>query len=381
MFQILITTLIAYVVTFLAMPVIILIADKKKLYDVPDRRKLHTQPIASLGGIGVFLGFIFGNLVGVDYSGQGQFQYLFAAAFLIFFIGLKDDIIALSATKKFLAQTIAAALIVQMAGIRITSFYGIGGFETLEPSLSVPLTYITIILIINAYNLIDGIDGLAGSLGLLSSLLFGTYFYFAGLPAYAAFAFALSGSLMAFLIFNYHPAKIFMGDSGSLLVGLVLAVLSLKFISVATSPESVLPLGSAVALGISVLILPLADTIRVFTIRMLRGRSPFSPDRNHVHHLLIDRGFSHSTATFICVTVNIVLIAAAYLLRGIGNTWIIAGLFFICFMSMGLLHLTHPGRRIIVTPRYSGEAPGLRSVSSKVINIDSKEELRSGNAQ
>jgi UDP-N-acetylmuramyl pentapeptide phosphotransferase/UDP-N-acetylglucosamine-1-phosphate transferase len=215
----------------------------------------------------------------------------------------------------------------------------------------------------------------------LSSLLFGTYFYFAGLPAYAAFAFALSGSLMAFLIFNSHPAKIFMGDSGSLLVGLVLAVLSLKFISVATSPESVLPLGSAVALGISVLILPLADTIRVFTIRMLRGRSPFSPDRNHVHHLLIDRGFSHSTATFICVTVNIVLIAAAYLLRGIGNTWIIAGLFFICFMSMGLLHLTHPGRRIIVTPRYSGEAPGLRSVSSKVINIDSKEELRSGNAQ
>ncbi|MFV0606955.1 MAG: glycosyltransferase family 4 protein [Niabella sp.] len=378
MLEILITAIISFVVAFLAIPVVIQIADKKKLYDIPDERKLHSHAIASLGGIGIFLGFAFSSLLTLNIASHQEFQYFLAASFIIFFIGLKDDLVLLSATKKFIAQIAAAAIIIHLGGIQIESFYGLGGMEELDSMIGIPLTYITIILIMNAFNLIDGIDGLAGSLGLIVTLLGGTYFYFSNMFDYAAFSFAMAASLLAFLIFNFNPAKIFMGDSGSLLIGTIASILVLKFINVAGSPQAALPIASALAIGISAIIIPLVDTIRVFAIRIVKGRSPFSPDRNHVHHLLLDKGLGHSTVTITCVAATILLVITTYLTRFFGNTFLVIALFGTCFITLGYLYFTLPKRKMVIHRQYlvnKAREERLRT-QSKVINLTTKEEMQ-----
>ncbi len=372
--QLLVTAIISFIVAFLAIPVIIHIADKKKLYDIPDERKLHKHTIASLGGIGVFIAIVFSCLVSADFQSFPEFQYFFASMFIIFFIGLRDDIIALSAFKKFVAQIIAAGIIIHFGGIRIESLYGLFGVDELVPMYSIPLTYITMILVINAFNLIDGIDGLAGGLGLMVSLLLGTYFGFAGLAAYAALSFSLSAALLAFLIFNFHPAKIFMGDCGSLLVGLICSVLVLKFINTASSPAAVLPIPSATVIGISLILIPLVDTIRVFSIRILKGRSPFSPDRNHIHHILLDKGLSHSAITLICVSVNITVIAAVYFAKGSNDTLMLITMFAFSFVIIGLLYSTLSRRKLVMQRQIISDLQAKRA-TSKVIDLSTKQPL------
>ena len=380
MLQILLTTAVSFIVAFLAIPVVILIADRKKLYDIPDERKLHKHTIASLGGVGIFLAVIFSSLLTVDFHLYPEFQFFFAALLIIFFIGLKDDIIALSATKKFIVQIIAAGIIIHLGGIKIDSLYGMFGVGVIEPMYGVPLTYIVIILIMNAYNLIDGIDGLAAGLGLVFSLLLGAYFFMADLPAYAVLAFSLAAALMAFLIFNFHPAKIFMGDSGSLLIGTIAAILVLKFINVASNPASVLPIQSAAAIGISLLLIPLVDTIRVFSIRILKGRSPFSPDRNHVHHILYDKGLSHAHITLICVFASIVIAGSVYFWRAAGNTTLLLSSFAFSFAAIGVLYFTLPRRKLVAQRQIISQLQA-RKKASKVIDLNTKQELAAEKVQ
>src|SRR4029453_16934176 len=178
--------------------------------------KIHHSPIPSLGGLGIFAGFVMASLLTISFGGAPEFQYFIAAALVIFFLGLKDDILVISPIKKFIGQVLAAFLIVYKGGIQIKSMYGFLGIHELPEMFSLLLTYLTIIVIINSFNLIDGIDGLAGSLGLMAAAIFGFYFLKVNNLPYAVLAFALAGSLIAFLIFNFQPAKIFMGDSGSM---------------------------------------------------------------------------------------------------------------------------------------------------------------------
>jgi UDP-GlcNAc:undecaprenyl-phosphate/decaprenyl-phosphate GlcNAc-1-phosphate transferase len=337
MLNVLLTASFSFMITFLAIPVIIRIAEQKKLYDLPDERKLHTKPIASLGGIGIYVGFFLACLLSISLSLNPEFQYFFAAAMVIFFLGFKDDIVILSATKKFLGQLGAAAIIIHMAGVRITSMHGLFGITELPAAFSLALSYITIIVIINAFNLIDGVDGLAATLGLLTMCVFGGYFYMVNMPAYSILSFSLAGSLIAFLIFNYHPAKIFMGDSGSLLLGLVNAILVIKFITVADSGTVIYPIQSAVAVGFSILMVPLFDTLRVFSIRIFHGRSPFSPDRNHIHHMLLDRGMDHKLVTFSCLLLNMGFISIAYFGRYMGPTYVMLAILSSSLIILGLV--------------------------------------------
>ncbi len=371
MFDVLLTASIAFVITFLAIPVIIGISIQKKLYDLPDARKLHTRPISSLGGVGIFGGFFLASLLGISLQLAPEIQYLFAAATVVFFLGLKDDIVVLSATKKFIGQVAAAAIIIHLAGIRITSMHGLFGITDLPPAFGLALSYITIIVVTNAYNLIDGVDGLAGTLGLLTTTVFGTYFLFAGMPAYTMLAFALGGSLLAFLIFNFNPAKIFMGDTGSLLLGLINAVLAIKFLSVADSPVG-FPVESAVAVCFSILMVPLADTLRVFTIRIFHGRSPFSPDRNHIHHLLMDRGLRDKYVPLCCLLLNIALIAIAYTTRGMGPTYSLMTIISIAaILLFGLVMLKKPLSRQVPVPHQATLEPSVTPLT-KVVSINTE---------
>jgi UDP-N-acetylmuramyl pentapeptide phosphotransferase/UDP-N-acetylglucosamine-1-phosphate transferase len=369
MLNVFLTASVSFLITFLVIPVIIRIAEQKKLYDLPDERKLHNRPIASLGGIGIFGGFYLASLLSIKGADNPEFQYFFAAITVIFFLGIKDDLVILSATKKFLGQVIAAAILIHLGGLRIDSMHGLFGITALPEAFSIALSYISIIVITNAFNLIDGIDGLAGTLGLLTMSLFGAYFYLADMPAYALFACAMAGSLVAFLIFNYNPAKIFMGDSGSLILGLINAVLVIKFITVADNPLQSFHLESSVAIGFSILMLPLADTLRVFSIRIFQGRSPFSPDRNHIHHLLLDRGMNVKFITLSCLLLNMLFITTAYFGRSMGPSYTMLIIALMCFAFLGILLYHKPIRRMMVPQPLQGNLDKRNRNVSKVVSI------------
>ena len=365
--DVLLTAAVSFIITFLAIPIILQVAEKKNLYDIPDERKLHTRPVASLGGVGIFAGFLLASLLSIQGYLNPEFQYFFAAALVIFFLGLKDDLMILSASKKFIGQIIAASILIHLGGIRLDSMHGLFGFEFVSEGFGLALSYLTVIVVINSFNLIDGVDGLATSLGILSMLVFGIYFFFVNQQAYSLLSFSMAGSLVAFMIFNHQPAKIFMGDSGSLMIGLVNSILVIKFINVANSPLVALPVQSAVAIGFSILIVPLLDTLRVFSIRIIKGRSPFTPDRNHVHHLLLDRGLSHAAVTFTCVIINIGFILLAYLGRSLGPNYLLLIMLTLSFSGFGMLYYTRPRRKMVIAIRSNG-ATALKT-ASKVVTL------------
>jgi UDP-GlcNAc:undecaprenyl-phosphate/decaprenyl-phosphate GlcNAc-1-phosphate transferase len=342
MFDVLLSLSISFTITFLAIPVIINVAEMKKLFDMPDSRKIHQVAITPLGGIGIFAGFVFGCLLTINFKYSSEFQYFIAAAMVIFFLGLKDDILVLSPIKKFIGQVLAAFLIIYYGRIQIRSMHGFFGIHELPEMFSLLITYFSVIVIINSFNLIDGVDGLAGTLGLMSSALFGIYFMSSGMEPYYVLAFSLCGSLLAFLIFNFQPAKIFMGDTGSLLIGVVNAILVLKFIDPGEGPLSVNPIISSPAIGFTILMMPLLDTLRVFAIRIFKRRSPFSPDRNHIHHLLLDRGLSHRTITLLLVAINASMVVFVYLARSLGCTILILSVIALFFTFIAVAYYSRP---------------------------------------
>ncbi|HEY6955210.1 MAG TPA: MraY family glycosyltransferase [Flavisolibacter sp.] len=374
MLNVILTGSVSFIITFLAIPAIMRVADEKKLFDLPDQRKLHRNAIASLGGVGIFLGFFLSSLLTIKGEARPEIQYCYASGMVVFFLGLKDDILVISALKKFLGQLAAAAIVIHLAGIRIESMHGVFGLGTLPLSLSYLLSYITIIVVVNAYNLIDGVDGLAGSLGVLTTSIFGVYFFWANMPVYSLLAFGMTGSLLAFLVFNFNPAKIFMGDSGSLLLGLVNAILVMKFIKVADAPGAVVPITSAVAVGFSILVVPLLDTLRVFSMRIAKGRSPFVPDRNHIHHLLLDRGLNHRNVTVSCVGLNISFVVMAYFGRDLGSTTLLLIMFATSAAVVGLLMLVKRTSSTLVissTFQHLNSEPVLQP-TTKVVPISSE---------
>jgi UDP-GlcNAc:undecaprenyl-phosphate/decaprenyl-phosphate GlcNAc-1-phosphate transferase len=347
--NVLLSSGLAFLITFFAIPVIIQVAKDKKLFDEPDERKVHKNVIPTLGGLGIFAGFIIATLMGVPSALSSELQYFAAATTVIFFLGIKDDILVLSASKKFIGQLIAAGIIIKFGGIQLSNFHGFLGIYEIPHITGTIISLFTIIVITNSFNLIDGVDGLAGSLGLLTTIVFGTYFFYAGQLTYAVMAFAMSGSIIGFLIYNFSPAKIFMGDTGSLLLGLVNSILVIKFINTAGNSASNFPIESAPAIGFSILMIPLFDTLRVFGLRIMQRRSPFSPDRTHVHHFLLDLGLSHRMVTITCVLVNITFIAMAFFMRSLGTTTVLGVLLLSAFIFIGIIYYSRPKNRNVLT--------------------------------
>lgn len=347
-FDVLLAIAVSFTITFLAIPAIITVAHRKKLFDIPDERKVHQSPIPSLGGLGIFASFVIACLLSIQFQYAPEIQYFLAASLVIFFLGLKDDILVISPIKKFIGQVMAAFLIIYKGGIQIKSMHGFMGIGELPEMFSLLFTYLTVLVIINSFNLIDGIDGLAGSLGLMASVIFGIYFFQANIIAYSILSFALAGSLVAFLIFNFQPAKIFMGDTGSMLIGMVNAILVIKFINVGGVAAINIPVSAAPAIGFSILMIPLLDTLRVFGIRIIHRRSPFSPDRNHIHHLMLDLGLNHRAITLILVAVNFAFIVATFALRSLGCTPLILGIIASFFAGIAILYYARPRPRLFV---------------------------------
>lgn len=294
-----------------SIPTIISVAHSKRILDEPDFRKFHDINTPRLGGLAIFAGF----MTGVAIFGQMSLgiQQLLAGSLIIFFVGVKDDINGVSVFKKFFVQVLAAGIVLFYADIRISSFQGFLGIYDLEVGMSYAFSFLVILCITNAINLIDGVDGLAGFIVVVICTTFGTYFYVSGEESYAYVCFALTGSMFGFLRYNLFNARVFMGDTGALVSGFIISILAIHFIEMDK-------IASAPALSISILFIPIFDTIRVFIIRVYRGVSPFMPDRNHIHHYLCDLGLSHFQVVLVLVFVNLSVILFAIFFSNLGNS-------------------------------------------------------------
>ncbi|KYG76240.1 UDP-N-acetylmuramyl pentapeptide phosphotransferase/UDP-N-acetylglucosamine-1-phosphate transferase [Roseivirga ehrenbergii] len=307
----------AFLITFLIFPVFIKVFKKRNYLDTPGGRKIHTVQTPSMGGLPIFIGFAISLLIWMPFEQLREIKYVISALTIMFIIGFRDDLINLRAFQKLFGQIAAMLIIVAVCDIRLMSLYGLFGVYEIPLVVSYALSAFTIIVITNAYNLIDGIDGLAGSVGIICSLFFGIWFYLIGASAYAFLSFAILGGLLAFLQFNWAPSKVFMGDTGSLMIGFFLSIVTIKFIDLNYNLQAAHPFrfDSFVGPAVAVLIVPLYDTLRVFIKRMLRGKSPMHPDRTHLHHILLRLGCNHAQATGILATVNVIFVLLALVLK------------------------------------------------------------------
>lgn len=318
MFVLILSFITAFIITFVAVPAIITVATSRKLYDLPNNRSSHETPTPSLGGIAMFGGAIVSIILWTPTEYFSQLQYILGAIILLFLVGSRDDLVPIPPVKKLMVQLLAAVILEEKAKVSLDDWWGILGIHQLYQPVEFIFSVIAIVGIINAYNLIDGINGLAGGVALLASLFFGSWFFLAGHLEWAVVAVALAGAIVAFLHYNATPAKIFMGDTGSMLIGVLCAVMALEFISLnklAETNNNPWFIANAPVVALSVLIFPLYDTIRVFYLRIAQGKSPFRADKNHIHHLLLKGGCTHMDATFIIVIFNVFLISTALLIR------------------------------------------------------------------
>ncbi|MEQ9423178.1 MAG: MraY family glycosyltransferase [Cyclobacteriaceae bacterium] len=285
--------------------------------DSPGGRKIHTEHTPSIGGVPIFLGIIFSIMLWLPLSYIAEFKYLISALVICFILGLRDDLTELRAGQKLIGQIGAASLLIFFYNIRLTSLYGLFGIYDIPFWLSFVLTSFTFIVVTNAFNLIDGIDGLAGTLGLMALLFFGTWFLMIDRVHFSFFCFTFAGAMLAFLNYNWSPSKIFMGDTGSLLIGFFLSAATIYFIdsNYKLPADSSFKFNGFVGSGVGIIIIPLYDTIRVFIKRVMAGKSPMHPDKNHVHHVLLKLGFGHAGATVILIITSLVFIGLVIGLR------------------------------------------------------------------
>jgi UDP-GlcNAc:undecaprenyl-phosphate/decaprenyl-phosphate GlcNAc-1-phosphate transferase len=312
LFHVVSSFLVSAAITSLSIPKIIKVVVIKKLSDQPGTRKIHKHCIPTLGGIGIFAGF-FISLMLFDNGNIKQVSIIAASAMIIFFIGQKDDLINLNAKKKFFFEFMVALLISLATELRITSFQGFLGLYQIPYWLSIAVTVLLIVFIMNAYNLIDGIDGLAASVGIISAVVYGFMFWMNGDIGYSIMSACIAGALCAFIPFNMYKGrfKIFMGDTGSLTIGLLLAILTLRFNALNVEASTPLKFVFSPAISLGILFLPLFDTMRVTVIRLHKKSNPFIGDNNHLHHRLLRYGLNHFQATLVMVFFNLVFILLA----------------------------------------------------------------------
>lgn len=313
--------LLSLIVGLISIPVIIDVARKKNLVDQPNHRTSHKGSIPNLGGMAIFGGFSIAVLmfnVGVDAVNAA---YLIAGAMVIFFIGLKDDVLELTPLKKLMGQVVAAVIMVLFADLRITDLHGLLGIYEIGYIPSALITVFLFVVIINSFNLVDGIDGLAAGLAIVSTVFFTEWFFKAGQTGLVIMGLSLIGVLLAFLRYNLLDSKfkIFMGDTGSLLIGFFLAVLTIRFNELNLSPALIHKVEAAPAVSFAIMMVPLFDTLRLFLVRLYRKCTPFAPDRAHMHHFLLKLGFNHLNATYLLMLFNILFVLLAWQFQFLGT--------------------------------------------------------------
>ena len=281
-----------------------------------------------MGGIAIFLGFFIASLIWVDITHWKDIRVIMISLFIVFFIGVRDDLVPLRPFMKLLGQLMAGSLLIILFDLRLKSFYGLVGIYDIPLIVSYFITLFTIIVITNSFNLIDGLDGLAGTIASIALLAFGTTFFLAGDTTFAILSFCMFGAIIAFLFFNWEPSEIFMGDTGALVIGMMLAIDAIHFIDLQYN----LPLNhpykfnACISATVCFIIIPLADTLRIFILRISRKQSPFTPDKSHIHHNIMRIGLSHGKSTIVLGIVQIAFVALALITRGRSDNYVLLGI-------------------------------------------------------
>ncbi|GAA4197130.1 MraY family glycosyltransferase [Pedobacter jeongneungensis] len=334
--------ILAFSIVILSIPSVIYTSLKYGLFDKNDlHRKTHKRNISRLGGLAIVGSFTISILLFSSIINFKEANFLIASSIILSALGLKDDVYGTNTSTKFVLQIVVAFILVFFGAFRLTSLYGVLGIGDMAPIWGGVFSIALIIFLNNAFNLIDGIDGLASGIGIFTSLTFGVLFLLMGQIPYAFIAFALAGAIGGFLKYNWFPAKIFMGDTGALIIGLISAALAIKFIELNKFTGKNHPaFYSAPAIAVSILIVPIFDSLRVFTIRILKGKSPFRGDRNHIHHRLEKLGLKPSLIVVSTVGFNIIILAATIALQDLGNFVLILMIIGICMVFNSVLTLS-----------------------------------------
>lgn len=371
---ILLCLIIGFVIVTYAIPKIIFISNQKKLFDVPNERSAAKKITPTLGGIGIFAGFYISMTITLNNFDFHHLTCLLLASVCMFLTGLKDDLIGMSARKKLFFQMLTAIYLIFLGGLRITHMHGILGLEELDMLSSSMITLLAIAGIVNAYNLIDGIDGLASGVGILISIVFGMLFIKGGQFDYAIVAFSLTGSLVAFFFFNVfgRANKIFMGDTGSLTLGIVFAFLTIRFLEL---PETTHAVIGSPAVVLSIMIVPIVDTLRVMFIRISQRRSPFSPDMNHIHHQLLRlTGGNHLHSSLIIIVANLAFIAfSCCFIEMLGNN-----VMFFLILSLGFAMAYVPVMANKRNAQKTSEYESIRVIHLKDMTKDRESKVAEG---
>ena len=330
-YNILFSFLTSLIITYVSVPKVIYFANKFRLADIPGERSSHKRIIPVFGGVAIFLGIIFSMFI---WGYPGSIKFIILSLVIVFFVGVIDDLLGLTPYKKLIGQILAVLIVIYLGEIQIDSMHGVLGVYVLPDLIATLFTIFVVVVITNCVNLIDGVDGLAAGIAIISSFFFGVIAYFMNQFDMAIIAFSLIGALLSFLRYNFHPARIFMGDTGSLLVGMVLSLLAINLIRQGLVTETIDFPNKGPLLAIVFLAIPLFDSLRVFIARISEGRHPLYPGRGHIHHALLDLGVGHKkTALYLCV-LSVLLIIGSYFLLELNVTLSIAILAFVSFIIL-----------------------------------------------
>ena len=294
--------LVSMLISFLLMPLIIGILKRKNIVEAPGRRKIHKNIVPSLGGIGIITGLAVALIIWLTFTGMTAYKYVLAGMGLLFIAGIRDDLIPISPRIKLMVQILAAVIVI-LSGVMLNSAYGLFGIEELGITLKVFFTIGFIIFLTNSFNLIDGLDGLAGTVALIISIFFSFWFYLNDSYYLAIISISTAGAVIGFLYYNWQPAKIFMGDTGALSLGFLFSILCIFFLNQNSFlTNEWYKYNAPIAAIVSVLFIPLFDTVRIIVVRLVKRKSPFKPDKNHTHHVLMRLGLGHGMTAILLDT-------------------------------------------------------------------------------
>ena len=312
-------------ICLLLLPKVIKWVRDKNLVDNPNERSAHQTPTPTMGGIAIFAALLLPTaaLMFLDI----KYGLILIALAIIFLTGVIDDLKELTPMKKMSGQFVAATLLA-VAGFRIPSFYGIFGIDEIHIVLQYVITIVAVIGITNAFNLIDGVDGLTGGIVMINAFIFGVVFLLLKDYFFSVFCFAMVGAYLGFLKFNFHPAKIFMGDSGSLVAGFLMSMLALRLLPLTLDTTILYVHGASMALFVvGLLFLPVFDFIRVVIHRLMAGSHPMKADKNHAHHLLLNEGLNHKVTSLTLYSIHTFLVIMSLVLHVFPFYWALALLF------------------------------------------------------
>lgn len=316
--NVVVVLLLCVVCSGIIIPQILLISFRKQLFDVPDSRKIHTLPVPRLGGLAfmpvVFFATVLVFAIDSTYSHNmfinevlpeiSTFSFFACAVLILYVVGMADDLIGIKYRAKFVAQVLCVVFMI-LGGVWIDNWTGILGFYEISPWFGIPFTLVVAVYITNAINLIDGVDGLASGLCSIALLTYGVVYFLLGQYVYAMLAAGTLGVLIPFYFYNVFGdarkrKKIFMGDTGSLTIGMVIAFLSIHMIQIPTGPA--IWDANMAAIAFVPLLIPCFDVLRVYGERIINHKNPFLPDKRHIHHKLLDLGFSQRR-TMVCIVI------------------------------------------------------------------------------